>query len=295
MKTDNTEKRFYNEMRESLLRLKPEEMEITFRRISKQNRERLHACTLMMPNAAAAPTFYFEDLLEAYQNGISADELAQSLIRFARENNLSTIPGGIDPEDYESVKSNLGIVVIGEENNREYLKDMIHKKIEDLALVPIIFTNDAHGTGCIKISKSLQEKWGVTENEIIDEAIINAPEVMPPTFRNLNEIIGMEEDEEDEEEIYVISNRYYAGGASVAFYPGFLDCIGMALKRNLFILPSSVNELIVVTDRGQNPQRFLEIVREVNRSQVAPGDILTDAVYYYSRGEGFRRILPIMA
>ena len=153
MKTNNTKTRFYDSMRESLLRLKPEEMEITFKRIDKQNRKGLHGCALMMPDSAAAPTFYFEDLYEAYQNGTAVDDIAQSLINYAVDNNLMTIPGGIDIEDYESVKENLGIIVIGEENNREYLAEMVYEKIEDLALMPIIFTNDSHGTGCIKIRK----------------------------------------------------------------------------------------------------------------------------------------------
>ena len=42
MKTNKTMIRFYNDMRESLLRLKPEEMEIKFKRIAKQNRKKLH-------------------------------------------------------------------------------------------------------------------------------------------------------------------------------------------------------------------------------------------------------------
>ena len=283
-------------MKKSLMRLKPEEMEITFRRIDKQNRKRLHGCTLIMPDSAASPTFYLEDLYEAYQNGTAVDDIALSLINYARENNLMAIPGGIDIEDYECVKRNLGIIVIGEENNKEYLGEMIYEKIEDLALMPIIFTNDSHGTGCIKIRKDFLRMWGVTESEVMAEAIENAPKLMPPTFRNLNEIMGMEEDSDDEEGLFVISNMYYAGGASVAFYPGFLDCIEMALGKDLFILPSSVNELIIVTDNGQDPQRLLEIVREVNRTQVAPGDVLTDAVYHYSRRKGgFHKLLPAMA
>ena len=294
MKTNKTMIRFYNDMRESLLRLKPEEMEIKFKRIDKQNRKKLHGCTLMMPDSAAAPTFYFEDLYEAFQNGTAVDDIAQSLINFAIENNLMAIPGGIDIEDYESVKENLGIIVIGEENNKEYLGEMVYKKIEDLALMPIIFTNDSHGTGCIKIRKDFLDMWGVSAGEVIETAIENAPKLMPPTFRDLNEIMGMEEESDDEEGLFVISNMYYAGGASVAFYPGFLDCIGMALDKDLFILPSSVNELIIVTDNGQDPQRLLEIVREVNRTQVAPGDVLTDAVYHYSRRKGvFHRLLPV--
>lgn len=291
MKTDKTKSRYYYEMRESLMRLKPQEMEISFKRINKQNRKKLHGCTLQMPGAVAAPTFYLEDLYEAYCNGAAAEDIAQSLINYARENNLKTLPGGIDIEDYDCVRRNLGLVVIGEEKNREYLKDFVYRKIEDLALLPIIFTNDAYGPGSIKISLDFLKMWNKSAEEVIDEALLIAPVVMPPTFRQLHEIINL--DEEPDDELFVISNCYYAGGAAVAFYPGFLECIGMALNKDLFILPCSVNELIVVTDSGQEPEGLLQIVKEVNRTQLETGDILTDAVYHYSRnGKGFHKLLP---
>ena len=278
-------------MKESLMRLKPEEMEISFNRINKQNRKGLHGCILQLPGAAASPTFYFEDLYEAYLNGTAPEDIAESLINFARENNLDSIPGNIDIDDYDCVRKNLGLMVIGEEKNREYLEDMIYKKIEDLALIPIIFTNDKYGTGCIKVREGFLKYWGVSAGEVLEEAILNAPRIMPPTFRQLNEILGSQD--EDDNELFVISNSYYAGGAAVAFYPGFLDCIGKALGKDLFILPSSVNELILVTDSGQDPEVLLQIVKEVNRTQVEPGEVLTDAVYHYSRsGEGFQRLLP---
>jgi len=278
-------------MKECLMRLKPEEMEISFNRINKQNRKGLHGCILQLPGAAASPTFYFEDLYEAYLNGTAPEDIAESLINFARENNLDSIPGNIDIDDYDCVRKNLGLMVIGEEKNREYLEDMIYKKIEDLALIPIIFTNDKYGTGCIKVREGFLKYWGVSAGEVLEEAILNAPRIMPPTFRQLNEILGSQD--EDDNELFVISNSYYAGGAAVAFYPGFLDCIGKALGKDLFILPSSVNELILVTDSGQDPEVLLQIVKEVNRTQVEPGEVLTDAVYHYSRsGEGFQRLLP---
>ena len=290
MKT-NKKNRFYDEMKECLMRLKPEEMEISFSRINKQNRKGLHGCILQLPGAAASPTFYFEDLYEAYLNGTAPEDIAESLINFARENNLDSIPGNIDIDDYDCVRKNLGLMVIGEEKNREYLEDMIYKKIEDLALIPIIFTNDKYGTGCIKVREGFLKYWGVSAGEVLEEAILNAPRIMPPTFRQLNEILGSQD--EDDNELFVISNSYYAGGAAVAFYPGFLDCIGKALGKDLFILPSSVNELILVTDSGQDPEVLLQIVKEVNRTQVEPGEVLTDAVYHYSRsGEGFQRLLP---
>ena len=279
-------------MKDSLMKLKPDTMEITFRRISKQNRRRLHGCILQLPGSGAAPTFYLEDLYEAYAGGTPADELAQSLIDFAKRNNLSTIPGGIDINDYECVKKHLGIMVIGADNNRSYLRNMVYEKIEDLAMIPIIFTNDHHGPGCIKIRTDFLGLWNVTEEEVLREAKENAPQLMPLTFKQLNEVIG-EESSGDGEELFVISNCYYAGGAAVAFYPKVLMCIATALNKDLFILPSSINELIVVTDVGQDPETLHMIVKEVNRTQLKPQDILTDSVYYYSReGDRFRKLLP---
>ena len=297
MKNQTKEKeKFYKLMKETMVRLVPGDMEVGFERITKQNRKGLHACTVVRKGCAASPTFYFEDLYDAYRSGIPVEEIAESLFRFARENSLKSLPGNIDMEDYECVRKNLGLTVIGEERNRDYLKDIIHEKIEDLALIPIIFTNDERGTGCIKIREEFLEMWGVTADEVMEEAFENAPRIMPPTFRQLSDIICTVQDERGDDELFVISNRYYAGGAAVAFYPGFLDCIGTALNKDLFILPSSVNELILVTDSGQDPEKLLQIVKEVNRTQVEPGDVLTDAVYHYSRRKGgFHKLLPVQA
>ena len=298
MKKDNQDykkDRFYKEMRKSLMARETEEMKITFRRVTKNNRKDLHAVLLEVPGSAAIPTFYLEDLYDAYENGTAADDIADSLIRFARQNKLGTIPGNIDIEDYEETKKNLGLCVLGIERNREYLSDMVFEEHEDLALVPMIFTNDkSHGPGHIKVRKDFLELWNVTEEEVMREAMENSPKLLPLTFRQLNDT--GDHDPGEVCELFVISNAYFAGGAAVAFYPRVLECIGSALGRDLFVLPSSINEMIVVTDTGQDPENLLSIVREVNRTQVAPEEVLSDAVYYYDRKtDKLRKILPVLA
>ena len=292
MKTDHNKRKFFDEIKESILMCKPQEMEVSFRLVNKHNRSRLHACTLAMPGAAAAPTFYLEDLYEIYLNGTAAEDIAQSLIGYAKENNLMSVPGNIEIDNYEEVKGKLGLMVIGADRNREYIKRLIHRKIEDLALIPIIFTNDDRGSGCIKIREEFLDMWDVTAGEVMDEAMKNAPRYMPPVFKQLNEMLCLNDAADDG--LFVISNEYFAGGAAAVFYPGFLDSIGMALNKDLFILPSSINEMILVTDNGQDPGALLQIVKEVNRYHVAPEDVLTDAVYHYSRGDrGFHKLLPV--
>ena len=266
---------FYEEMREVLMELKPEEMEITFMRIDKQNRKGLHGCTLAMLDAAAAPTFYLEDLYEAYRNGTAVKDIAEGVIEFAKENNCPIIPDGIDIVDYESARKHLGLMVIGAEENREYFETLVHEIIEGLALVPIVFIDDDHSTGCIKIKKELLIVWGVTAQEVMEEAKLNSARVMPPTFRLMSDILKenstLDLDDlcvPEEAELFVVSNRYFVYGASVAFYPGFLDSIGKALGTDFYILPSSVNELILLRDLGQNPLELLQIMKTVNRTQL---------------------------
>lgn len=293
---------FFAEMKEALMRLKPEGMEITFMRFDKQNRMGLHGCTLAMPEAAAAPTFYLEDLYEAYLNGTAVEDIAEGVIEFAKENNRAVIPNGIDVVDYESTRKHLGLMVIGAEENREYLETLVHEVIEGLALVPIVFINDENSTGCIKIKKELLLAWEVTAQEVMEEAKQNSERVMPPTFKLMSDILRENSDLDlddlcvpEEAELFVVSNRHFVYGASVAFYPGFLERIGKALGTDFYILPSSINEMLILRDLGQDPMMLLNIVKTVNRTEISPEEILADAVFYYSRNGGFRRVLPAAA
>ena len=294
-------KQFLEKMKKTLMELKPEGMEVTFVKVDKQNRMGLHGCTLSMPDAAAAPTFYMEDLHETYLNGTAIEDIAEGMIEFAKENSRAVIPNGIDVADYESVRKHLGLMVIGAEGNREYLKTLVHEVIEGLglALVPIVFINDEDSTGCIKIKKEFLMAWKVTAQEVMEEAKQNSARVMPPTFRLMSDVLRENTDLNldnlcvpEEAELFVVSNRHYAYGASVAFYPGFLESIGKALGTDFYVLPSSINELILLRDLGQDPLELLQTVKIVNRTQLPPEEVLADAVFYYSRSGGFRKILP---
>ncbi len=289
-------------MKVALNALKPEEMEITFKRIDKQNRKGLHGCVLMMPGSIAAPTFYLEDLYEAYCGGTAAEDIAQSMINYAKENNQAVFPSGIDIEDYESVRKQLGLMLIGAEENKEYLETLVHEIREGLAMVPFVLLKNKDNTGCIKIKKEFLELWDVTEQQVMDEAVQNAPKIMPPNFRAMEAILGVKPSPvsdslcaPEEAELFVVTNDDCSWGASVVFYPGMLESIREALGRDFYVLPSSINEILVLRDFGQDPIGLLEIVKSVNRKEVPPEEVLADAVFRYSRSEGFRRVLPLPA
>lgn len=61
-----------------------------------------------------------------------------------------------------------------------------------------------------------------------------------------------------------------------------LQEIGEATQSNFFILPSSIHEVILMKDNGDmNAEELQRMVMEINRTQVAPEEVLSDEVYSY--------------
>ena len=67
-------------------------------------------------------------------------------------------------------------------------------------------------------------------------------------------------------------------------YPHVLSHISKILRKNFFVLPSSIHECILVPDLGQySREELAKMVKEVNQTQVEEEEILSYQVYYYDR------------
>lgn len=87
--------------------------------------------------------------------------------------------------------------------------------------------------------------------------------------------------------MYVITNTKGINGASCLLYPDLIKKLANELDSDLYILPSSIHEVIAVkANNGMNKSSFREMVFDVNRTQVPEEDILSDTVYFYSRERG---------
>ena len=54
------------------------------------------------------------------------------------------------------------------------------------------------------------------------------------------------------------------------------------IKRDFFILPSSVHEVLLVpASEGLKKEDLTEMVREINKTEVSPNEVLSDIVYVY--------------
>lgn len=88
-------------------------------------------------------------------------------------------------------------------------------------------------------------------------------------------------------EIYVLTNqnRYY--GASAVLSPEVLEKVDRMFPEGFYILPSSVHECIVIPKtEGTSLKELGDMVREINRKDVRPEEVLSDHIYEYDKERG---------
>lgn len=86
----------------------------------------------------------------------------------------------------------------------------------------------------------------------------------------------------ESEELIVLSNNVSAYGASCMIYGDALKEYAVWKQSDLVILPSSIHEVLLVKYDGSYDVRWLSrMVSDINISDVAENERLSDSVYIY--------------
>lgn len=98
-----------------------------------------------------------------------------------------------------------------------------------------------------------------------------------------NDMVGYPE-QADQNKMYILSNVKGINGATCLLYQNVLRDFSEQIQSDLFILPSSIHEVILVPyDRSISKEALEAMVKDVNRTQVSQDEVLSDRVYFYSR------------
>ena len=89
---------------------------------------------------------------------------------------------------------------------------------------------------------------------------------------------------EDVDDMLILTNIFRINGAGVICYDGLLKIIADMAGGNLIIIPSSVHETIVMSEKTWlDEQELQEMVYSVNREEVPADEILSDHPFRYER------------
>ncbi len=291
----------YNIFKECILEALAErfgdDCKIEYKEVLKNNGIRLDGLLVRFSNKSISPTVYVNDYYDRYVAGEEIDEIADHIVWLIKNNSLED---DFDPESlilFENIKERIVYKLVNYEKNEDLLKTVPHKKFLDLAVVYYIsIKEDIFESASILINNAHLELWGKTMEDIDRLAKENSPRILKPELKSmaqtLMEIIRHEKKKpEDIDEdvlsdcgMYVLSNEKKQFGASAILYDNVIKDFSESLNSDLYILPSSVHEVIMIPSiLVDSVDKLNEMICEVNATQVPLIDILSNHSYYYSR------------
>ena len=236
-----------------------------------------------------------DTIYQSYEDGVDYNDVVNRAAT-AIEAGIKSTPD-IDVAEitnYEVMKDKLAMEVVSADRNADMLENVPHENMEDMAVVyRLILGQDSDGRSSILVTNDLMEQFGVTHEQLHEDAMVNAPEIRPSEIKGMSEVMmdmmgpGMiPEIAPEDEQMFVASVSDNIHGAGVIAYPNFFEDAAEKLGGDYYVLPSSIHEVLLVRDNGEMTAKDLEaMVREVNATQVAPEEQLTDHVYHYDSKE----------
>ena len=217
-----------------------------------------------------SPTIYINDMYEKYQNcGDLEETLMAACDLMAME--FAKTPQVVDVDSlYKDADENVVFQLINTEQNRSFLEQVPHREFQDLSII----------------------------YKLVEYAAENTRRILPPRIRNMNDVMkemflsdGMPEEIAEmmirevppEQTLWIISNNRGIDGAVSMLYENELHELAENLESDLYILPSSVHEVLAVSTELTDPEELAQMVAEVNMQKVALEERLSNQVYHYDK------------
>ena len=264
----------------------------------------------------ASPNIYLGPLYQKYKEGVGMQEITEgavSMYQKGMEAADAAVGHMPDISGYGSCRDRLYFRLAGTEKNRTLLKGVPHREVMDLSVIPYLLLKETDdGMGSVMVNNAMVKKWGVSGETVLEQAFVNAPKILPvaiDTMFSVMQRLSMESAEGQQNpmenageteafpgilpkagetpEIYIMTNKKGLNGFAAVLYPGALKSAADMAGRDLYVLPSSVHEAILIPAgcfTGANG--LSEMVREVNAACVAEEEVVSDSVYFYDRKEG---------
>lgn len=263
--------------------------DVTITSVLKNNTTRLDGLSIRTPKSNICPNIYLNQYYADYENGRNIDDI---LSEIARVRQIHNAPANLDVStitDFDCVRDKIAAKLINTDQNKEYLADKPHTDIADLSAVYYInLGSDSCGSMTTVINDALLSQYGISVSELHEIAVQN----MEPKarfcsmFEVLSELMSgsFPPDElcQADNMMYVLTNESKLNGAAVLLCPDTMDRVAEQVGSSFYILPSSISEILVVPfNDGLEVDQLKNMVHEVNSTQVAPDEILSDSVYIY--------------
>lgn len=267
------------------------DIDIEFGKVAKVNIEKDSIHFLVKGDYhKTGPTLYINDLYQRYSYTGDFDTTVRAAMQIA--NRAVTENPFRNPRELQGPnEDNTICVLINTKQNAELLETVPHREIHDLSLIyrwRIQMSNHELATGLI--TNDIAQKGGWNEEQLYDMAMANMKTLLPTkvmtmkdTLEELLEMEGCIDDFIREPPIYVLTNPDKHYGATAMLDKDALHSVAEKLQSDLYIIPSSVHEVLAIRTDEMPLEEMAQMVYEINLSQVELEERLSNQVYHYDR------------
>lgn len=244
----------------------------------------------------------------SYENNL--DKIASEVYNKIKEcmqevNNNYSIEEKVKERDYNKLKDKIFIKIISIERNEELLKTLIYKETSGVAMIPYVVFATLEGGDMYNANISYDLFNSFENKPTIDDlfavALLNTKkqgfifnllldnvhndkfiDFSPINFLSLINKTGL-----NIEGFIIVTNKNNSFGSSFVLFTEYLNVIANILDSNLYILPSSIDEVLIMPENNSqvNTDELIAIVRDINKMPDVVTDInvLGDFIWLYDK------------
>lgn len=288
----------------------------------KNNDQELMGIVIRGADETVIPNIYLDAYYEAYARGdMSLETVLEAVSRDRVENAGTELEAQVkELLHYDSIKEKLQIRLCDPENNEARLNEVVSSRCGDFAAVYYVnlFENE-EGVGGVAVTPPLLESWGISLERLHTDALA-ADLSRTPVLSSMDDLMSsmlfgeepvnlLDRNKTDKEQaenqpgmfgaevpMYCLTNAGKMNGASLVINEELMKSVSEVLGDDLFVLPSSVHEVLLVPASLQMELSCLQdMVIAVNETEVAPEDLLSNKVQYYDKSIGILENVQVRA
>lgn len=300
-KNDMKYETFVNELREAVQNCMGEEMVVEKKEVIKNNGVSVTGLTIADKKDSYSS---FLDLQFQYLLYLQDGDMNACVQRIIAEYEKKEERGKLQEvmarvREWDNVREQVYPILISYDDNKEWLAEAVYQRFLDLAICFAVRVPEVHGN--IKVKRNLFNLWGITETVLETQAMENLVQdgyTISSVLDILDEMGDAPCKEKAEEEelsneipLRILSNANCCLGAAGILYRELLAEYAAKIDKNLFLLPSSLHEIMILpADKGTGGNELKAMVQEINQDYVNPEERLSDHVYYFDREDNSIRI-----
>lgn len=230
----------------------------------------------------AIPNIYLDDMYEKLKISEDLDEVLEQMAAIVLYFTGMPAPG-VEHADLEDLTDRIVATPVNRERNKKMLESAPHFDFLDLSVVYrfVIEREDGEGYMTSLITNELAESLELSPEDLRQLAEQNQDTLLPVKILALSE------------QLNVLTNESYLYGAAGLLRSGVLQRLSENMDGDLYLVPSSIHEIMVIPAEASDFRQLLKILDEGNRLYTTETEFLSDKVYWYEKNTGKLTVMDI--